>query len=216
MTLSITSCRPGQPCSSPSPGLSSCRSQGEPIIETRGSVAISQCFYSFLLSVFLKLILILVHKYHQTSPETKQDVRLPLIQEKCCHSVTLLFRKLCWSYNFTSTGGNTQKSGAKKIWDSLICLIFIKFFERSNQIYWEDLSIWERARLALRANKYEMMKRSGKIELGLIDFIQQKEMKKSHSDKLTEIWPDITIKNYCLEISLLEFKLAKSVAGKFN
>ena len=105
---------------------------------------------------------------------------------------------------------------SQKIWESLICLIFIKFFERSNQIYWEDLSIWERARLALRANKYEMMKRSGKIELGLIDFIQQKEMKKSHSDKLTEIWPDITIKNYCLEISLLEFKLAKSVAGKFN
>ena len=92
----------------------------------------------------------------------------------------------------------------------------LSFLKGSNQIHWEDLSIWERARLALRAKQYEMMKRSGKIELGLIDFIQQKEMKKSHSDKLTEIWPDITIKNYCLEISLLEFKLAKSVAGKFN
>ena len=123
---------------------------------------------------------------------------------------------LCYSGNSVGVTillhlvGIPRSQEPKKIWDSLICLIFIKFFERSNQIYWEDLSIWERARLALRVNKYEMMKRSGKIELGLIDFIQQKEMEKSHSDKLTEIWPDITIKNDCLEISRLEFKLAKT------
>ena len=155
MTLSITSCRPGRPCSSLSPGLATCRYQGELIIiETRGSGATSQSCYSFLLSVFLKLILV---------PWYINTIRLLQRQNKMSDSHwfrrNVVTVSLCYSGNSVGVTillhlvGIPRSQEPKKIWDSLICLIFIKFFERSNQIYWEDLSIWERARLALRANK---------------------------------------------------------------
>ena len=150
MTLSITSCRSRQPCSSPSPGLATGRSQGEPIIETRGSLATSQGFYPFLLSVFLKLMYV-------------NTIRLGHRQNKM--SVSHWFRRntvtvsLCYSGNSVGVTlllhlvGIPRSQEPKKSETHWFVWYSLSFLKGSNQIHWEDLSIWERARLALRANK---------------------------------------------------------------